>query len=175
VAETDVEVRPLAPDDAPAVGRLHVRAWQAAYRGIMPDDFLDGLRADDREAMWRRIASEPPARSFLFVVERDAEVVGFASVGPANPPTDGDGIGELYAINVDPDAWGSGAGAALLVEATDGLRRLGFEAAVLWVLPANQRARRFYERNGWSATGEEKIETLRAGVTVRELLYRRPL
>jgi GNAT superfamily N-acetyltransferase len=142
---------------------------------MMPDEFLDGLRSDDREAMWRRIATEPPVRSALFVAQLDGDVVGFASVGPANPPTDGDSVGELYAINVDPDAWGTGAGAALLAEATDALRRLGFHTAVLWVLLANDRARRFYERHGWAATGEEKVETLRAGVTVAEVRYRRDL
>ncbi|HET9289988.1 MAG TPA: hypothetical protein VFQ49_02825 [Actinomycetes bacterium] len=45
-----VMVRPATVADAPAMGRLHVRAWQAAYRGHMPGDYLDGLRASERAA-----------------------------------------------------------------------------------------------------------------------------
>ena len=45
-----VTVRRGRVADAPAMGRLHVRAWQAAYRGHMPDDYLDGLRAAERAA-----------------------------------------------------------------------------------------------------------------------------
>jgi len=39
-----VTVRYATVGDAPALGRVHVRAWLAAYRGQMPDDYLDGLR-----------------------------------------------------------------------------------------------------------------------------------
>jgi len=49
-----VTVRHAAVGDAPALGRVHVRAWQAAYRGQMPDDYLDGLRPEEREAGWER-------------------------------------------------------------------------------------------------------------------------
>jgi GNAT superfamily N-acetyltransferase len=30
------------------VACVHVRSWQAAYRGLLPDEYLDGLRAEDR-------------------------------------------------------------------------------------------------------------------------------
>lgn len=38
-----MHVRTARPTDAAAMGALVVRAWQAAYRGLMPDDYLDGL------------------------------------------------------------------------------------------------------------------------------------
>jgi GNAT superfamily N-acetyltransferase len=72
-------------------------------------------------------------------------VVGFALVGPAQDPA---GAGQLYAINVDPDHWGTGAGRALLAAAQAELVRLGYREAVLWVLPGNACARRFYEVAG---------------------------
>ena len=52
-----VTVRLATAADVPAMGRLHVRAWQAAYRGHVPDDYLDGLRAEVRYR--RRSTSEP--------------------------------------------------------------------------------------------------------------------
>ncbi|CAN0416084.1 unnamed protein product, partial [Phaeothamnion confervicola] len=48
-----VIIRDAVVDDAVAMGRIHVRAWQHAYRGVMPDEYLDGLQASDRVEMWQ--------------------------------------------------------------------------------------------------------------------------
>lgn len=163
--------RQATVDDAPAIGSVHVRAWQAAYRGEMPDAYLDGLRAEDRAEQWaRRLADDRGAASVL-VAEQDGAVVGFAVVGPAEEPA---GSGELYAINVDPAHWGSGAGWALLDAAHHALARLGHTDVVLWVLPGNDRARRFYERAGWTADGAERTQEV-LGIVVDEIRYRRRL
>jgi GNAT superfamily N-acetyltransferase len=166
-----VTVRHATVDDAPALGRLHVRAWQAAYRGQMPDDYLDGLRPEERAAGWERGLLRDRARDPVLVAERDGGVVGFAVVGAAGDPQ---GAGELYAINVDPDHWGTGAGRALLLAAHEQLARLGYGEAVLWVLPGNRRARRFYEAAGWVADGAERSAEVQ-GVVVPEVRYRRRL
>ncbi len=57
-------------------------------------------------------------------------------------------------LYVHPGWWGTGAGQALLDRAHEELAR-DHDEAVLTVLTANARARRFYERNGW-----EPIETV---------------
>ena len=48
-------VRAATPADAAAIAGVHVRSWQAAYRGIVPDEVLDGLSLPDREQRWRSI------------------------------------------------------------------------------------------------------------------------
>ena len=85
-------------------------------------------------------------RHLLVIV--DHRVVGFASFGPARDSDAACDIGQLYAINLDPDVWGRGLGRALL-NVTDRLRELGYVEAVLWVVPDNQRARRLHESEGW--------------------------
>ena len=153
-----VTVRPATVADAPAMGQLVVRAWQAAYRGQMPDDYLNGLRAEERAAYWDGVLRREDRRGVILVAERDGEVVGFAAAGPSPDPQ---GAGELYAINVDSDHWGGGAGRALLGAAQAELDRMGFAESVLWVLPGNARARRFYERAGWVAEAREDQRGLR--------------
>jgi ribosomal protein S18 acetylase RimI-like enzyme len=106
-----VMVRPATLADAPAMGQVVVRAWQAAYRGQLPEDYLDGLRAEERAAYWDGVLRGEHGPGVILVAERDGEVVGFAAAGPSPDPQ---GAGELYAINVDPDHWGGGAGRALL-------------------------------------------------------------
>jgi ribosomal protein S18 acetylase RimI-like enzyme len=164
-----VTVRAASVADAPAMGRVHVRAWQAAYRGQMPDDYLNGLRAEERAAYWDGVLGREHLPGVVLVAERDGEVVGFAAAGPSPDPQ---GAGELYAINLDPDHWGSGAGRALLEAAQAELERMGFAESVLWVLPGNARARRFYERAGWAADGTQKANEA-FGVSFEEVRYRR--
>jgi RimJ/RimL family protein N-acetyltransferase len=80
----------------------------------------------------------------------------------------------LYAINIDPHHWGTGVGRALLAAAQAELARLGYAQAVLWVLPDNARARRFYEVAGWTTDGVQRTTEVR-GVVVPEVRYRRRL
>ncbi len=161
-------VRLAQPDDAFAVESIRVRGWQIAYRHVFPPDVLDALPVD--ETRWRRRFVEPPPGWTTFVAERDGEIVGFASVGPSR---DERGLGELYAIYVDPDSWSQGAGRALVARAEEQLAG-EYEEATLWVLAANPRARHFYERAGWLPDGTSKSEE-RLGVRAEELRYRKTL
>ncbi len=169
-------VREPVPDDAPSLGRVHVRAWQRAYRGgLMPDDYLDGLSVDERARVWEEALQRPPRERFARrVAEDDAgAVVGFIVVGPADGDPDSD-EGEVYALNVEPDAWGGGYGHALLEAGAQALAEAGFDHAVLWVHPGNLRARNFYERAGWHADGAQRQQEV-FGIEVPEVRYRRSL
>jgi hypothetical protein len=35
------EIRDASDCDLPAIARLHAASWMVAYRGILPDSFLD--------------------------------------------------------------------------------------------------------------------------------------
>jgi GNAT superfamily N-acetyltransferase len=136
-------IRPGAPGDAEGVALVHVETWQAAYAHALPADLLGALSVADRAEGHRR---HPPS----FVAELEGTIIGFAGVGrSADPAADG----ELFTIYVHPDHWGTGVGRALLEAAENELRARGHAEAILWVLDDNPRARRFYERAGWSADG----------------------
>lgn len=158
-------------DDAVAMGALHVRAWQATYRGVMPDEYLDGLDPSQRADMWRAAIERQP--SGLLVAEVGGGVVGFAAFGAEavdteHAPPDGTARGELYAINLDPSSWGRGTGRTLLRAATDRMRDSGFEAAVLWVVPRNERAIGLYRSEGWTPDGTTRAAEV-LGVQVQEM------
>ena len=104
----------------------------------------------------------------MLVAEDGGSVVGFASCGESR---DAAGEGELYAIYALPEAWGSGVGRALMAAALEALRASGFATASLWVLEDNPRARRFYEREGWTPDGGRRGEEL-LGVAITEVRYR---
>ena len=166
-----VAVRPPLPDDAAALALAHVRAWQTAYRGLMPQRYLDSLVVEERTESWRRRLSNQGNDSQLLVGTIDDKVAGFAMFGAARDPESGE-AGELYALNVHPNHWGGGVGSALLSASHAGLAEFGFLDAVLWVVPGNDRARRFYERHGWKVEKRERTIELQ-GVTVPEIRYER--
>lgn len=146
-----MNLRPAAPEDAMAVARVHVRAWQVAYRGLMPEDYLAGLRAEERAQRYEFGAPDPAKPRTLVAVEADA-ILGFATISPARDE-DTIGQGELCALYVEPDCWGRGIGRALASAARGDLHRLGFTRAVLWVVAGNARAKQFYRADGWSPDG----------------------
>ena len=155
----------------------HVRSWQSAYRGKMPQDYLDGLDPAVRAETWRRIMAEtePSRGGVLTAVAESGGITGFASFGPArDPDTDQRRTGEVFAIYVDPDAWGTGTGRQLMAGAAAELARLGYTDAILWVLDTNDRARRFYALAGWKEDGASKTDGSR-GFDIAEVRYRRTL
>jgi GNAT superfamily N-acetyltransferase len=173
VMDGELVIRAAEGADATAMGAVHVRAWQCAYRGVMPDEYLDALSAEERAEMWRGLLSRPDG-SPVAVAVLDGQVVGFATVGAERTEGEPSASGELYAMNLDPDVWGRGIGRALLHRATDELLRLGFPDAVLWVVPENQRARALSESDGWYADGAVTTEEI-LGVTVTDIRYRKQL
>lgn len=153
-------IRPATVADAEAIGEVHVRSWQAAYAGLIPEDFLARLSASSRAASWARRIGEGGR---VLVAEEDGVLAGFAAFGE----------GQLYALYLLPEYWGRGLGRALHDRVVD---ELTGDSAVLWVLATNERAKAFYVRQGWVDDDARQTETIDGGrVTLEEMRYRRSL
>ena len=167
-------IRPMVLADCDRVAEIRVRGWQSAYRGLIPQSYLDAMSmARDAERHRTRFAQGDGSVVNL-VAERDGEVMGWACHGPYRDGEVRTTDAELYAVYVDPRRYGTGIGHALLLEALWNRTALGHDRMYLWVLKDNTRARRFYERAGFEADGtEEPFEA--DGVSVPEVRYARPL
>jgi ribosomal protein S18 acetylase RimI-like enzyme len=158
-----VQVRRARPGDAAAIAEVHARTWRVAYEHVFGADLLAARTPD--VALWEGVLAR--GRSDVFVAD-DGAVVGFASTGESR---DVDAAAELYALYVLPNGWGTGAGTALMRAGLDAMRARFSGEAVLWVLEDNPRARRFYEREGWTVDGARKEEEW-LGVPISEVRYR---
>jgi GNAT superfamily N-acetyltransferase len=163
-----VTVRIAVSADAESIARVQTRSWQVAYRGLLSDEYLDGLSWESRAEFWGR-AVEAHAGNSVFVATDGTAVIGFAAAGPALDD-DLPEFYQLYAIYLAPEVWGSGVGTDLL-DAVLGVA--SGPGVALWVLDGNARARRFYERAGFAPDGVSRVEMLQ-GNRLDEVRYVRP-
>jgi GNAT superfamily N-acetyltransferase len=168
--------RPAEPGDEPQIALAHVTSWQDAYRGHIPQEYLDGLDASERAELWRRrLAAVDRSRGDVVVAVSGGEIAGFAAfVASRDEDADPARTGELAAMYLRPGSIGQGLGRLLMDAAIEGLAHRGYTEATLWVLDANARARRFYARAGWAGDGAVKTDN-GLGFPLREVRYRRPL
>ncbi|HEY0935181.1 MAG TPA: GNAT family N-acetyltransferase [Trebonia sp.] len=169
-------VRPARAADAAQIALVHVRSWQGAYRGLLPQDYLDELDPVQRLARWQQTLAETDGlRAGVLVAGQGESLLGFACYSASRDgDADPDRVGEIGAIYLLPDAWGQGAGRRLMDAALGRLTGTGFDRVTLWVLDSNVRARRFYEAGGWTADGAVKQDETR-GFPVSQVRYRKAL
>jgi len=165
-------LRAATPDDAREVADVHVHSWRIAYRGLMPDEYLDALRPVARAKRYTFGSSDPLQPATIVAVDEGA-IRGFVTTGPALS-ADEHQSGELYALYVDPPSWRCGVGRALIAAAREHLCSQGFSQACLWVLVGNDRAERFYRADGWVSDGTRRVAAVH-GLIVDEVRYDRPL
>ena len=153
-----VSIRDAEANDAADIATIRVYTWQYAYKGLLPDRFLNNLSIEEHTAKWEDRLANPQPQTEVLVAAIEGKVIGYCWVGTSDDDAS-ERTGQVYAIYVDADYMGRGAGSVLLEESIKRFRRNGWEQATLWVLTNNLQARGFYERRGWVSDG--KVETRR--------------
>jgi GNAT superfamily N-acetyltransferase len=167
---TMTEVRAAVPEDSYDVARVHVRSWQSAYPGLIAQEYLDSLTPEALAGTYSfgRMGLALPSTQ---VAVDGSTICGLATTGLCRD-SDLSNFGELMAIYVDPAYVRTGVGRLLMTAARERLRRIGVTQAALWVLDGNVRARRFYERDGWSCDGTHRMSSY-GDAPVKEVRYQR--
>lgn len=130
-------MRPADPADLEALAALWEAGWHDGHDGHVPEVFQEIRTSSSfRERMAERLSSTT-------VVERDGEVAGFVTVVDD----------ELEQVFVASAHRGTGIAGDLLSHGLDVVRATGHDRAWLSVVVGNARARRFYEREGWTDHG----------------------
>ena len=152
-----------ADDDRNALSRIYEESWRFAYKGIIPQDYLDSIP----KGQWAASADKPNISSLILT--ENGEMVGTASFCPSRFE-DMAGWGEIVSIYLLPNFMGKGYGKMLFAEAVRGLEEVGFRDIFLWVLEENTNARRFYERQGFVPSGKYLDDNI-GGKPLREMQY----
>jgi GNAT superfamily N-acetyltransferase len=162
-----VTIRDAGPEDAEALARVRSLSWRSAYDGLLSPALIEVATGPDGAERQREFLTEDPARRAL-LAEHDGAPVGMAVYGPDREPG---GDAELYVLYVLPEYWSKKVGAPLMDRVLEDVRTGGYSRLALWVLAANRRARRFYERYGFAVTDKKSIE--RHGHVTSDVRYER--
>ena len=163
-----MNIRPAIVNDADALARVHVDSWRAAYRGLVPDSFLESLNLEQRAQRFRE--SLASGTGDTYVVEESDELFGFLTLGACrDADVDPATTGEIWGIYLAPRHWRKGVGRQLCQTAEQMLVSRHYRQAVLWVFEGNAAARRFYEAMGFEADGASKM--LSPGAPLKAIRY----
>lgn len=158
-------VRLAAAADVPALARLHVAAWRLAYEGILPPQVLAALSEHEFERVWAGLLQDPARTTLVACPPEAGAPAGFVAYR-LEPEA------EIIGLYVDPARWRTGLGTLLMGAALERMAASGASRLVLWVMRDNRRARAFYERAGFAATGRSR-ESARDEARFNEVEYAR--
>jgi ribosomal protein S18 acetylase RimI-like enzyme len=164
-----MKTRKALASDALAIASVQVASWQAAYRHLLPADWLASMSVDDRRIKWEEIIGA--GQSDVVVALRDESVVGFASSGECSNKDARPHTHELYALYVHPAVWSRGHGWDLWQCVREAADRQRSEVCTLWAIAGNERGVRFYERVGFSLEQGSRQNFEIAGVSLAEDRY----
>ena len=159
-----IEIRPMKPtDDLLAVSNIYEQSWKHAYRGIIPDEYLDGIPS----GQWASGLNIRGRHSLLLF--DSGKLLGTSSYCKARMD-DMEGYGEIVSIYLLPEAVHKGYGKKLMLAVISELKKMGYQKVYLWVLEKNISARRFYERFGFTLSSRTHADTF-AGKELKEVQY----
>ena len=162
------EVRLATEEDAAGIATVKVLGWQAAYRGLIPDTYLDDMDIQQYIMRTRSFLSKPTA-SIDWVCVRGDSIIGWASVR-LTQKGDQDAVptAELLALYVLASFWHQGVGFLIWCNVEAYLKQQSVRSVELWVLEGNTRAQRFYERQGFVLDGVHKTEIIAGNIELLE-------
>jgi ribosomal protein S18 acetylase RimI-like enzyme len=154
-------------DEAEALAKVHVQSWQETYAGILPQAYLDSLRCQEREPMWRAAISHPDRHVAAAFDGEKAAAVSLAGLANEFDAVIADG--QLYVIYVLRSHQRRGLGRKLIADAAQYWQDRSGNRLGLLVLTANRGACSFYEALGARVVLTQKCSV--AETPLEETLY----
>lgn len=138
-----IHIRKAKISDAKDITYINITTWKDAYKGLLPDDFLANRNLSEERIEYVKNRIENTT-DICLVAEFDKQIVGFCIGGK---PRQYNNIFEfeLRAFYVLPDYQRNGIGKALFDKFKEIVSGKPF---YLYTLSNNQKAIRFYEKNG---------------------------
>lgn len=149
---SDPVYRDATSADAPVMADIGPRSFVETFGHLYTKENLDAFLENHSEANWRGELEDP--RFTVRIAELNGEAVGFAKLGPPSLPFDPRGpSAELRQLYVLGPWQGKGIAHDLMRWAIDHSKSEGAKDLYLSVFVDNHRARRFYERYGFTFVG----------------------
>jgi ribosomal protein S18 acetylase RimI-like enzyme len=172
-------LRDATPEDGARLEDIRVRAWFDAYAGKAEQDVFDALSLGEFGGVeqWREVIESRTPITSVRAVEDDGGLTGFCAVAaPTRDDDEPEGVAEIVALYIDPDAQRRGYGRALIDDAIARLTAAGWKEVTVWTLEDNFRSLPLYESRGFKLDGSVRTESgwFVADVRLRVSLQQEP-
>lgn len=165
--EDTLYIKTASIHDVKDLSYIHALSWKTAYKGIVPQEYLDNLKNDFWVSSFEKWISDYTIIAKLVYVGNEA--IGCIAYGKSRDVSLPD-WGEIISLYVLPEYFGRGFGKALIVSAINDMHQIGFKNIYLWVLEENLQAQKFYNKNGFSKT-EDKLSCEISGKQLFDLRF----
>jgi GNAT superfamily N-acetyltransferase len=164
--------RPATKGDIAGIVMVFLDCWRGSYRAVLPERLVEAMTDRKAHDLWTRVLGEA-APGEILVAERDdegtseldapdakdavgapaARILGVTRFAPGPA-----GHGIVHSLYVSPLAQGAGMGSRLLATAGEALAAAGMVTAELWVFRDNSPSLAFYQRQGWTPSGDTRVQ-----------------
>jgi len=162
-----ITIRCATVEDAPAISEIYALSWKTAYRGMVPQQYLDELKLNFWKAKFENWIGKNEMKADILYA--DKAPVGCVAYRKARDEQFA-GWGEIVSIYIHPSHYRKGYGKMLLDTALRNLKIDGYQDCYLWVLAENCNAQQFYKKNGFIDNGD-KCECEIMGKQLTDLRY----
>lgn len=140
-------------NDSHRASKIYALSWKKAYRGIFNDEYLDNLSLD----FWvSSFNSNYQTNGFkVFIIGTNNQDFGACAFGQSRDFKD-IATAEILSYYFLPEFWGRGYAKLFIDIILYKIIYEGYHYVHLWALKNNPRARRFYEKCGFSLSGRER-------------------
>lgn len=157
-----ITVRKAGLADAKDLTNILIESWQAAFVGIMSDEMIKNCTVPENcEKMMEDILCSERGTFYLGLLDEKpcGELFWCAN--------EGENSAEILALHSIKESWGTGLGKALVEQAITDIKESGMKSLYLWAFKENKRACKFYEKCGFTHSGEERVSDFDGAIEVK--------
>ena len=139
---------------AEEIAAVRIKTWQSAYKGIVPDSFLNSMSVESKVKSYK-FGSDLEPGHYFFAVKSGSKIIGFLYLCKYRE-ADIEGMGEIGGIYLLPEFHSKGIGAQMMQFSIDFLKGKSYKQIGIWVLEQNEKAISFYKKFGFEIDGCRK-------------------
>ena len=161
-------IRYVNKEDSDTIAMIYSKSFQQAFKGIIPDDFLKEKFAYERlkDRLYKELSE---GNAISCIMYKDDIPVGMLTFAKDDDKERDNSEIDIWRIYLLPEYWGQNLGTEFMDWAIEELKTNGYKKVALWVVKENVRARKFYEKVGFSHEGEIRI--IMPGREINEYRY----
>ncbi len=150
----NITIKKVQPGDEDILAYIQTESWKTAFLDILDHETLRKLTNRDKaRTMYKRLLDEQIGNGYILRINGRPHCIAWWDT---TRETDMPDCAELICIHSLPDNWGKGFGSKMMETVLKDISYAGFEKVMLWVFDKNIRARKFYEKFGFSVQKKTK-------------------